>query len=71
MRQPRGYRNHTAAPEIWRRTPNITGDYEMDASIVHCKNKSVPGKLQSHLLNDSPYGPRTAYDGYSGYKGDN
>jgi len=71
MRQPRGTKLHTFAPSIWRRTPNITGDYEMDASIVHCKNKAVPSKLRMYLLTDEPgYGPRTGYDGYSGYSGD-
>ena len=70
MRKPKGYRNHTMAPKAWRRTANLTGDYEMDASILHSKNKSVPDKLKTHLLSQEPYGARTGYDGYHGYSGD-
>lgn len=71
MRKPRGYANHTVAPSSWRRTSNITGDYEMDASILHCKNKSVPAKIKDHVAPSGPgYGPLTAYDGYSNYSGD-
>lgn len=57
--------NHTYAPAAWRSTPNITGDYDFDAAIAHCKNKSVPLKLDSHLTG--PYTPQTAYNAYSGY----
>jgi hypothetical protein len=74
MRKPKGVRNHTVAPPEWRRTANITGDYEMDASILHNKNKSVPSKLKMYVKTDiggnPTYGPRTAYDGYSAYSGD-
>lgn len=68
MRKPRGYANHTAAPASWRSTSNITGDYEMDASILACKNKSLPAKLADHIAGSSgPYTPQTAYNAYSGY----
>lgn len=70
MRKPKGFRNHTAAPRDWRHTANLTGDYEMDASIASCRNKSVPGKLKTHLLSEEPYGPRSNYSGYRGYSGD-
>jgi hypothetical protein len=74
MRKPKGLRNHTVAPPAWRRTSNITGDYEMDASILHNKNKSVPSKLKMYvkgdLGTDPIYGQRSGYDGYSGYSGD-
>lgn len=72
MRKPRGYRNHTVAPKAWRQTSNLTGDYEMDASILHSRNKSVAAKIESHLSDGAAaYSPRTAYNGYDGYKGDN
>ena len=71
MRQPKGSHFHTYAPAIWRRTPNITGDYEMDASICHCKNKSVPSKLGMYISGDGPgYGPLSGYNAYHNYHGD-
>ena len=69
MRKPRGYRNHDVAPHEWRRTSNMTGDYEMDASIQRCKNASVPGKLEHHICGGgNAYGNATGYDGYENYK---
>jgi len=70
MRKPKGYRNHDLAPKPWQGVANMTGDYDFDASIQHCKNKSVPHKLKTHLLSEEPYGPRTGYSGYNGYSGD-
>ena len=71
MRSPPSTKLHTAAPQIWRRTPNITGDYEMDASIVHCKNASVPAKLGMYISGDGPgYGPLSGYNAYHNYHGD-
>jgi hypothetical protein len=74
LRKPKGVRNHSVAPKEWRRTSNITGDYDMDASILHSKNQAVPTKLKmyvkSDLGKDPIYGQRTGYDGYSGYSGD-
>ena len=46
----------------------MTGDYEMDASIMHCKNCSVPHKLEHHISGDNAYGNATGYDGYENYK---
>lgn len=50
----------------------MTGDYEMDASILHCKNCSVPDKLKQHLTDRNAYAQRTNYAGgsYRGYHGD-
>ena len=73
MRQPKGRPHHEYAPKAWRRTAVITGDYDMDASIVHCKNKAVPGKLKMYVAanhEQSEYGTRSGYNGYSGYSGD-
>lgn len=67
MRTPKGTHYHQFAPEMWRKTPNITGDYEMDASIVHCKNKAVPAKLSMYTLEHNAYRSQTAYNAYSGY----
>ena len=48
----------------------MTGDYDLDASIMHSHSKALPGKLSTHTIKNEPYGPKTGYDGYSGYSGD-
>lgn len=59
------------APKEYRHTQNCTGDYDMDASITNCLNSDVPHKINMYILTDETgYGPRTAYNGYSGYSGD-
>lgn len=70
MRKPRGVPNHSVAPAAWRSTSNLTGDYELDASILNCKNRAVPGKLEMYVSKSDSYGPRGAYNGYSGMSGD-
>lgn len=71
MRLPKGKACYTCAPQAFRHTPDITGDHHVDAAIVHSTNKSLPSKLSMYILTDEPgYGPRTAYNGYSGYSGD-
>lgn len=64
------YRPHKYSPKAWRKTPQMTGDYDFDASITHTKNKDAKGKIETHLLSEEAYGPRTNYGGYSGYSGD-
>ena len=61
---------HEAAPKEWRRTPDITGSFELDASIARSKNKDVPIRLKSYLERENAYGARTGYDGYHNYGGD-
>jgi hypothetical protein len=61
---------HRFAPKMWRQTHNITGDAVFDASIEHCKNKTVPGKVSIHCATDNAYGYRTSYRSYSGLSGD-
>ena len=62
---------HECCPPDWRGVPNWTGDYDFDASIAHCSNKSVPARLAIYLRsNRNGYGPVTAYNGYSNYDGD-
>lgn len=70
MKRPKHCTDHSCAPKSWRHTPNITGDYDMDASIMHSNSKALPSKLETHVISDSgAYGPHR-YNGYSGYKGD-
>jgi hypothetical protein len=62
---------HKIAPKAWRGTKNITGDYDLDASIAHGKHsKGMKPKLETHTSKETVYGPKTGYDGYSGYSGD-
>lgn len=72
MRQPRGFQEHVVAPKEWRHTPDLTGSYELDGAIMHCSNTDVPKRLCMYLKGgmDGAYGPRSAYDGYAGYSGD-
>jgi hypothetical protein len=70
MRYPKGCHSHTVCPEEWRRTPDMTGSYELDAVIKRSRNKDVPDRLKMYLENESAYGPRTAYNGYHNYGGD-
>ena len=62
---------HQAAPKGWRDVPNMTGDYDLDATILHRNNKSIPNRLELYLKHKATaYGYRTNYDGYHGYSGD-
>lgn len=69
MKRPIHAHNHTVAPKSWRGVPNISGDYDLDASIMHGNNKSVPDKLSTHTIKESSYGPKR-YSGYDSYSGD-
>ena len=63
---------HQCCPQEWRHTPNITGHHELDAVIHRNGNKDMAARLAYYCgagTNES-YGPRTAYNGYSGYGGD-
>lgn len=64
------HRNHQCAPKDWRSTRNISGSYELDASIERSHNRDVPDRLAMFIENDSAYGPITAYGGYHNYTGD-
>lgn len=63
-------RLHQFAPREWRRTPDVTGSFELDASIERCTNKDLPKRMQFYVERDNAYGPKTGYDGYHGYSGD-
>lgn len=63
---------HQACPAEWRRTPDLTGSFELDAVIHHNPNKDIPARLAFYLdRSDLAYGPLTGYSGYHGYSGDN
>jgi hypothetical protein len=70
MKRPKHAQDHTVAPKMYRNTPNITGDYDLDASIMHGKHSpAMESKLKGHV-KETVYGPKTGYDGYQGYSGD-
>jgi hypothetical protein len=60
---------HDCGPKDWADVPNITGDYDLDATILHRENPDLPERLELYVKRPT-YGPRTAYTGYRG-GGDN
>ena len=64
MRQPKGYLEYGRAgccPTDWNHTPDMTGYYETDGSIMRCRNKDAQAKLGDHLVTDVAYDRNTAY----------
>lgn len=61
---------HACAPKAWRDIPNISGDYDFDATVAHRDNPSLPDKMAMYLRKGKSFGPVTAYNGYGGYGGD-
>jgi hypothetical protein len=62
---------HDCAPKDWRDVPNLTGDYDLDATIEHRDNPSLPSRLEMYVKRGhNSYGARTGYNGYHGYSGD-
>lgn len=70
MRRPRGIADHKIAPSNRRHTPHLSGDYDVDAAIAGCANRSVPDKLALYLDTSVSYRPVTAYNGYAHTHGD-
>ena len=57
------------APKGWRDVPNLCGDYDLDATILHRSNSDLPARLNLYLKRNA-YGYKTGYGGYHGYSGD-
>ena len=53
------------APKAWANVPNLVGDYDLDATILHRNNKDLPDRLKLYIKRAS-YGKRTGYSGYRG-----
>lgn len=66
MRNPKNYEFHNCCPEEWKRTPDMTGSYEMDGMIMRTKNKDMCDRLRDHLVGDQAYKQRTGYGAYNG-----
>lgn len=64
-------RHDSDAPKAWKDVPNLTGDYDLDATIMHRENPNLPDRLNLYVKRDvHAYGPRTGYNGYHNYGGD-
>ena len=63
---------HDCGPKAWHDVPNLSGDYDLDATIMHRPNKDLPDRLALHTKRGkgTAYGPKTAYRGYHNYSGD-
>jgi hypothetical protein len=70
MKSLKGVECHKCAPKEWRDTPNLTGSFELDAMVMHTKNRDMADRLPHHVASGNSYGFRTGYSGYSGYSGD-
>lgn len=68
QRMSGGPENHACCPEGWRDVPNVSGDYDLDATMMHRENPNLPDRLDQHISKGS--GPRTGYNGYHNYHGD-
>ena len=70
MEQARGQTHSTCAPGPWRDVPNVTGDYDLDATIAHRANADLPHRLTLYTKTGPGYGPLTGYSAYHNYHGD-
>jgi len=62
---------HDVSPKGWRDVPRVTGDYDLDATIEHRGNSDLPKRLNLYVKRPKhTYGPRTGYNSYNGYSGD-
>jgi hypothetical protein len=64
MRQPKGfieYGKEGCCPDDWNHVPNITGNFEMDASIMKSKNKDAHARLADHIASDTGYRINSGY----------
>ena len=62
---------HECCPKDWRKVPMLTGDYDFDATVEHRNNGDMPHRMSLYLKSPKgSYGPKTGYNGYHGYSGD-
>ena len=73
MKAPKNVTCHECAPADWRGVPSYTGSYELDGVIQRSQNGDLPARMRMYadMGDNKTYGPLTAYNGYSGYSGDN
>lgn len=62
---------HDCAPQGYRSVPNVTGDADLDGTIMHRSNKDLPKRLELYVKHPgNAYKYRTNYNGYHGNHGD-
>ena len=64
MRQPKNHIEYGKAgccPDEFNHVPEMTGNFETDASIMHCNNKDLHMKIEDHLAGPVVYGHNSAY----------
>jgi hypothetical protein len=62
---------HDCGPKAWHAVPDVTGDYDLDATIMHRNNPDLPKRLELYVKHPgNAYGYRTGYNGYHGNHGD-
>lgn len=61
---------HACAPKDWKEVPNVTGDYDLDATIMNRRNTDLPHRLALYTAQGNAYGPLTGYNAYHNYRGD-
>lgn len=61
--------NHTVCAKGYDSVPNVTGDPDLDATIMHRHNVDMPKRLELYVKHRS-YGSVTGYSGYRNYSGD-
>ncbi len=66
--------HRTCSPKPWHAVPKISGDYDLDATIMHRKNSDMARRLETYVKKPATvggaYGPRSGYSGYKGDSGD-
>ena len=61
--------HEACAPKPWKDVPNVTGDYDLDATIMNRDNVDLPHRLALYTKGQV-YGPLTGYNAYHNYRGD-
>jgi hypothetical protein len=64
-----GTHGNRCAPKAWSDVPNVTGDYDLDATILHRGNTDLPHRLNLYTRRTGS-GPATGYSGYRNYSRD-
>ena len=66
--------HRSCSPGPWHAVPKVTGDYDLDATIMHRKNRDMPARLAMYLRQPrvaaGAYGPKSSYSGYDHTHGD-
>jgi hypothetical protein len=63
---------HQCAPKAWRAVPNMTGDYDLDATILHRNNPDMAHRLAQHISapRGMAYRPRHYQDNHGNHGDD-